>query len=200
MRLIEHFSVYQKLPIKIDDIASFLIEAGYVEGVEFHPTAEDGTVLAGMLYHVRYKPPYVSGDGYSTAHIVYHTGLPEPVQRMICAKELLHIADSDEMVVRIQEDVNRLTTEMVIPPAAISDMNSLGIKTISDHAGMLRAAALLFPIEARDSLKPFYDKAMSAAEIAGIVDLPFAWVDFIMSDAWPGIYEQLISTGTKFCK
>lgn len=56
MRVIEHFKVYQALPILIDDVASFIVdECGYVENIKWHPTKEDGEYLSGMLYRAQYS-------------------------------------------------------------------------------------------------------------------------------------------------
>ena len=58
MRLLSHFEVYQELPIKIDDVASYIVECGYVEQIVFHRSNDHAEEISALLYMEQQAQPY----------------------------------------------------------------------------------------------------------------------------------------------
>lgn len=127
--------------------------------------------------------------------------MSQEMQRLICAKELLHICDSDSAAARSREVVAKQIHDILTPPELLAEMSNLDMEAVADRTGMLRALALLFPIEAREELKkPYDDDKITDDEIAELVELPVQWVNFVMDEHWPTIVSLLTTSAEAHCK
>jgi hypothetical protein len=191
--ILDHFAAYTNLPIKISDIEGFILDRGFVDEIAYYVTDDDPGVLAGMLYHVRASPPYRPYAGGKTiANIVYSEELSLSSQRVIVAKELLHIFDADGFAAKTQEQVSRLVGEISLPAAAKAELQRLSPAGENDHNGILLGIAVLFPRDARDELKPLYDKGLLGdEEIGSLAEIPEAFVPLIMGDKWGAVLEAI---------
>lgn len=189
MIILDHFAAYTRLPIKIDQIADFIKDRGYVDKIIFHPLDEDPAVLAGMLLHRKNLAPYASGE---IADIVYSTQLEHDIQRLVAAKELLHICDVEGACAKTKEQVLALVDEILIPLNALTELAAVSPQLVSDHGGILLAVALLIPRDAREELKAMLDAGvMNVTQIAALVEVPESFVRLAMRDDWGKILDSI---------
>jgi hypothetical protein len=193
MIVIQEFSKKIDLPIKIDEIADFIKNKGFVGRIVYHPFDMDPRQLAGMLLHDKpatIAPPYLSDE--EVANIAYSTQLSREEQRLVKTKELLHICDVANARVGTRSQVSDLVTWFSIPPDARNEMARISPGIISDHLGIVLALAVLFPAKAREVLKPHFDCGnLNEAAIAALAHIPKVYVRLIMKDVWPELIETL---------
>jgi len=189
MVILDHFSRHTRLPIKIDNVIGFILEAGFVDSILLHPVEDDDPAeTPGVLLRRKRKVPYAVGH---MADIAYPARLPPYWQRLICAKELLHLESDEGQWVRTKETVSRLITGIVLPMSAAIELAKINVEVGIDHSGILLALALLFPRDARDELRPLYDTVLSDEQISALAEIPSQFIPLIMSDAWGGVLDQL---------
>lgn len=192
MIILKHFAAQTRLPIKINDIADFILEKGYVDSIVFHPLDAPPEFCAGFVVVRQNMAPYAVGD---VADVAYTTRVPLAMQRLICAKELLHICDVDGICARTREQVGSLVKEIGIPLTALVEIAKISPQLSSDHDGLLLAVALLMPKSARKILKQMLDRNLiTISEIAALAEVPDPFVAVAMSDPWEMILEKLSST------
>ena len=127
-----------------------------------------------------------------SAHVAINESQPPHALRLRAAKELIHVTDASGARVSTREQVDRLTSEIVLAFDVRRGLSSIGIETLSDDIGILQAAALLFPFEARETLRPAYEAGkISADEIESLVQIPISFVQLVMNEQWPDIYTKL---------
>ena len=203
MRLFSFFSLMRdELPVTVDEIADWILEAGHVTKISFHETESHEEEISGLLYYTRLKGPYASNNGDNEiAHIVTNTGLTEDKRRVIATKELLHICDSEAATARTKETVDAMIGELILPVDVQKEIALLRPETFADKVGILRAIAVLFPKEVRDEFKPHYDDEKITDEaLSSLVDMPLHYVRFIMSDEWDNTYEHLLKLDAELSK
>lgn len=193
MVILDHFAAYTNLPIKISDIEGFILDRGFVDEIAYHPVDEDPSVLAGMLYHVEASPPYRAYSGPRTiANIVYSEQMNVESQRLIVAKELMHIFDAEGFAAATREQVSRLVGEIALPASVKAELQRLSPAGENDHNGILLGIAVLFPRDAREELIPLYEGGhLGDEEIGSLAEIPAAFVPLVMSDKWGAILNQI---------
>lgn len=191
MKVITDFSEKTFLPIKIDDIISYILRKGFVKRITLHKEDVDPAEVAGFLLMRRDPTPYSIDD---VADITYSSQLPSDWQRLVIAKELIHIVDKTTCRVSSRENVARLISDIVMPQSVQLELERISPQTSSDKAGILMALMLLMPENARNLLKELYDKdKISLTEIADIAKVPTGFVQIVMLDIWPDVTKQIIS-------
>lgn len=192
MVILDHFAAYTNLPIKISDIHGFILERGFVDEIVYHPIDEDPGTLAGMLYHVEASAPYRPYSQPKTiANIVYSTQLSRDAQRVIVAKELMHIFDEGGFAASTVEQVSRLVSEIALPASVKAELQRLSPAGQNDHNGILLGIAVLFPRDARDELLPLYPDKLGDEEISSIAEIPEAFVPLVMSAKWGEVLDAI---------
>lgn len=193
MVILDHFAAYVNLPIKISDVEAFILERGFVDEIAYHPVDEDPSMLAGMLYHVEASPPYRPYAGARTiANIVYSTQLSLESQRLIVAKELMHIFDADGFAAATREQVSRLVEEIALPASVKAELQRLSPAGENDHNGILLGIAILFPRDAREELKPLYAAGhLGDEEIGSLAEIPASFIPLLMSDKWGDVLDAI---------
>lgn len=193
MRILREFASRTQLPVKINEVASAIIAAGFVRRIAFHKfdtPAEEGI---GMLILREDLTAYVSDE--LRAEVAYCGNWPPFLQRLVCAKELLHTCDVDGALAQTKEQVSVLIQEICIPAQALAElrkMKKLTPQGASDHGGWLLALAVLVPRDALKILKDLYDAdKLRDEEIAETAEIPVEYVPLIMSDIWSELLNAL---------
>jgi hypothetical protein len=117
----------------------------------------------------------------------------EEMERLVCCKEMLHILDPEFLKARTVETVDRLISEIILPPDVTNLMND-GAHTSLDRVGIWHAVAVLMPLAAVEILRPSLKAGkLSIERIAEIAELPLFAVAVAMSDSWPSLHAQMIN-------
>lgn len=108
--------------------------------------------------------------------------------------ELLHILDSESAKAKTVEQIDRLTSEIVLPPE-LQDAHRDGHATITDRIAIMQAVAILFPFAIRSLLaEPLKAGKLTLDDIARIVDVPRRYVGHVMHESWLELHEILLKT------
>jgi hypothetical protein len=198
MIIIDEFSVKTVLPIKIDEIAQFILKKGFVKRIVYHPYDMEPEKLAGMLLLEKPKviaAPY-EGDG-EVANIAYSTQLSLEEQRLVITKELLHICDAETVRVSSRKQVSDLVEWFGIPLEARMEIAKVSPEVASDQSTILLALEVLLPRAARDELRPHLECGnITEAGIAALAHIPKAYVRTVMMKHWPKLIEAILKSHT----
>lgn len=184
MDIFQHFSCYTELPIKMEQVREYIYLKQLVDRILFHPVDRDPTILKGMLYTTKDKPPYFTGERI-TANIAYSINLSTSFQRLVICKELLHILDNGNLVVNVREDADRLISEITLPSSVSIDWANHHAGTNSDKTTELLALAILFPRDSITELRPLFEAdKIGIEEIAALTLIPESYIPLTLSDVW----------------
>lgn len=191
--VIQKLNSLRKLPIQINDIRDLIIENGYQDKIVFSKQAcLDPQKLRGVCYQWR-EHGSVYGEPIWVTLIAYPQDVDTPTQRLICAKELIHIFDHQivktqtaEMVYKLAEKViSEMRTELDTPENLMAAV---------DNLAAYQGINLLFPLEARAHMRAELSADRETNEsIARKVDLPVETVKLVMPPTWEKM-TQIMST------
>jgi hypothetical protein len=191
MTIFRHFAGRTRLPVKIDEIADWIKTAGFANEILYHPMDMSPAVVSGLVRVIKYRPPYAIDD-VVRADIPFSTQLPEPNQRVVGAKELIHILDKDEYVAASYEAVGTLISEIVIPVELSADIPRVTGMGLWDHSGILTALAVLLPPAAREVLIELRQKGhIGNKEAAALANLPEEYMNFLLGDRWGAMLVEV---------
>ena len=193
-KLVGQFEDRVELPIEIDELRTAIINFGIQDRIIFSAEDLDTGVLKGAYYQWRESPiPY--GESTWTSLIVYPQGVDLPWQRVICAKELIHLCDQQVVRARTPNAVEGLARKLVGPfEGASSDL--LDILASTDKLAQYQSLNLLFPVAARKLAREKIKKhEITEAAVADWAVLPLEHVMLMLDDSWDRLSELLIAIG-----
>lgn len=181
--VLDHFSKTTELPVEIDEIVNFLIASGIQDEVFLFPVEADPTKLRGAIRQFRYhKLPY--GDPISVTHIVYTTLVPLEWQRIICAKELVHVFDREVEKTETSEEVAQLLDKLV-GPLSTEDYGFADLQAAVDRLALYQCLPLLLPTAALQEAKEAISRGHKTVEdVAKAACMPLFFVDLMLSSDW----------------
>jgi hypothetical protein len=157
------------------------METANIERMSFYRVDIDPIFLAGMVRLYR------SATGGRVADIFYAQKLGPPEMRVVCTKEMIHVADGDPELAQTKAQVNTLIDELVVPPEL-----ARSIPAQSDGRGLLYALAVLLPRDALFELRPAFEAGkISVEDIAKYTVLPESYVRFALTDKWQEVLEEI---------
>lgn len=189
-RLIEAFENRTVLPIDLNEVTQWLLDAGIQDEINFIPVElEPEGAIRG--YVRRYRRPKGGWDiePEEVSNVYYDERQPIEWQNLVCAKELLHILDG--ACVTTREAFHKLTQRLTLPDDLQHLLDDPEFAVV-DKLGTAPACALLLPLAAREVLLPAYRRGLvTEAEIARQAVMPVEHVRTVMSDIWPAVYDVL---------
>ena len=187
--LIAEFSVKETLPIDLKEVEDAL-RAKEVEDeiYYFYDQSLDHNILAGFI--LTEDIPW--GDETKRFSTITYAKMGHEVERLVCCKEMLHILDPEYLQTRSIEAVDRLISEIILPPE-LSNMLKNGVQSNFDMIGITHAIAVLMPLAAIEIFRPIYKAGrITIEEIAKLAELPIFAINFAMSDVWPDLHAKLV--------
>lgn len=120
----------------------------------------------------------------SVTHIVYTTQVPVAWQRVICAKELVHIFDRKAEKTDTPDEVSELI-EKILGPLSTEDYGFADLQAAADRLALYQCLPLLFPTAALGQAKAAIDSGeMTVEQVAEAACIPLGFVRLILSDDW----------------
>lgn len=187
--LIKAFEGETKLPVDVNDVLAVLRGNGHDDDIEFIGVDLDPDILQGgiRIFHVR---DGVYSDPRRCVNIYYNRNSSKDWQRIVCCKELLHIMDPAAANSGTPEAIEKLAKEIGLPPE-MQDPVTEGLGTNLDRLAEWRAVAILFPMTARNVLRPFCPSSLKLPDIARQADIPSRYAGLAMHDIWDQVYPIL---------
>lgn len=188
MSIHDHFSKSTVLPVRIKDVADFILGKGVVSEIVRIPVEVDASILTGGFCVFRdFAPPYQEAP--VIAKIAYPKNADRKVQRLVIVKEMLHILDPSPARAATKQDVSDLIGDLILDEAR----EEMGLPAAYDHTQIISALAILLPQAALDVLRPAYKRGqLTPEEISEIGLVPTAYVEIALTDEWRGITQRLL--------
>lgn len=182
-----------ELPIEVQEICDALVEMGYQDDIRVVPEEMDTTQLLGT--YVQFTEP--SGGMYSEPRlvslIVYPSNVDPISQRIICAKELVHVCDAQVSKTSNPQDIMDLA-QVLSGNAAIGVEPRMTMKVAADMLAQQKGLMLLFPRAARAiARQQIKDSAITVEELSEKLQLPVSTVEDMLEEDWDLFAEALSS-------
>lgn len=181
--LLDYFADVTDLPVEIDDVVQAIVQLDLQDEVYLFPVNSDPSELRGAIRQFRYSPG-VYADPQSVTHIVYTTQVPLSWQRVICAKELVHIFDRKAEKTDTPDEVSELI-EKILGPLSTEDYGFADLQAAADRLALYQCLPLLFPPKALAKAKEAVSSGvMTVEQITEVVCMPEGFVRIMLSDDW----------------
>lgn len=190
-RLVSHFAEAKELPIEIPDVRDAVISFGIQDQIICIPEQSDPGKCRGVYYQFTYRER-LYGDTSLVSLIVYSANLDVPWQRVICAKEMIHIMDGQAEKTHTEEEVQGLIDKL-LGPLSTEDYGLADLMAAVDKLALYRSLTFLFPDAARDDARAqIAEKKRTPEQIAQWASLPLPLSDLVISDDWPELKKELL--------
>lgn len=194
-KLYDHFDDYgvDQIPIETDDISDAIVTCLQMQDeIICSPEDLDPKEVKGVFYQ------YTERDGVYTdpllkTLIVYSQNVSLEWQRIICAKELVHVCDSKLSKAMSESEVEELLSRL-LGKASSEDFGLADFRAAIDRLALYEGLAILFPNSARDhALALLANGQTTYALIANWIGLPIELVIFVLSEKWPDVVKTFLS-------
>jgi hypothetical protein len=177
-KLFEIFDTYESLWIDINDIRDQIIDFGIQDEINFNFVRIDDQIVRGFLH--RYTIPNgVYEEPKFVSDIYIAETLDENWQRVVAAKELLHILDTPNTTAQSISAVDALLDNLSLPPEVREYTNS----SLNDRARLISAVAILVPKECRTIIRRLHsEKKLNLSDISQFAKIPHRFTNMIISE------------------
>lgn len=180
-----------ELPIEIQDICDALVEMGYQDDIRVVPETMDLTQLLGAYAQWR-EPNGAYSESKWVSLIVYPSNVDLQSQRLICAKELVHVCDSHVAKTYDPKDIMELAEVLSNRGTIPAGLQITSMKVAADVLAQGKALMLLFPkasrIIARQQIK---DGKLSLDDLEGLSQIPRQTLEDLLDPEWEEVAELL---------
>jgi hypothetical protein len=186
-KLLSSYHIRENLPVDVQEVARFLIEkCGCQDSIIFHPEVMEIGALRGMYLQYTTRPGVYAAPELETL-IIYPSNEPPEWQRMICAKELIHVCDGKSARTNSAQEVDDLIDKL-LGPLSTDDYGLADLMASVDRIALYQALAILFPWGAREIALAKIANGVTEQQIASWAELPMSLVKLVLSEAWAELY------------
>lgn len=179
------------LPIEIQEICDALVEMGYQDEIRVVPEEMDITQLLGAYAQWR-EPNGVYGESKWVSLIVYPSNVDMMAQRMVCAKELVHVCDADVTKTNDPKEIMELAQVLSDRGSVSSSMQITSMKVATDVLAQSKALMLLFPKAARIiARQQMADGVLALEHLERIAQIPAGTLEELLDPEWEGFADLL---------
>lgn len=184
------FSGRTELPIEIQDICDALVEMGYSDDIRVMPEKMDLTQLLGT-YVQWTEPSGVYGEPKWVSLIVYPENVDIMMQRLICAKELVHVCDKNVAKTKDPKEIMELA-QVLCDRDMADDMQITGLKVATDVLAQGKALTLLFPKAARIvARQQINENQLTIDELEKVVQIPASTLEQMLDPEWEELADLI---------
>ena len=181
------------LPIEIQDICDALVAMGYQDEIRVVSEEMDLTQLLGAYAQWR-EPNGVYAEPKWVSLIVYPSNVEPMRQRLICAKELVHVCDSHVAKTNDPKEIMELAEVLSNRGTIPEGMQITGMKVATDVLAQGKALMLLFPKAARIiARQQIADGTLTIDRIEEICQIPRETLVDLLDPEWEEIANLLAS-------
>ncbi|KAI94441.1 hypothetical protein T281_10980 [Rhodomicrobium udaipurense JA643] len=192
-KLVEAFSTWTRLPIKIEDVVDKVTELGIQDVIQYIGVSYDIGIIRGQFVRKFTFRTAVYGDPVYCADIYYAANQDMNWQRFVVCKELIHLFDEENATTKTKAELEDLMERLALSPE-LQFAQDDGLNAHTDKIATLYALCILFPKDTRDLfLEPYRQGMLSATDIARRAELPEKYIRLAMADEWEEIYQILTS-------
>lgn len=186
-KLLSAYHTRVNLPVDVQQVARYLIDTcGCQDSIVFHPEEMEIGALRGMYLQYTTRPGVYAAPELNTL-IIYPSNEPIEWQRMICAKELIHVCDGKSARTNTAQEVDDLVDKL-LGPLSTDDYGLADLMASVDRIALYQALAIMFPWGAREVALKQIAAGTSEEKIAEWAELPLGLVKLVLSEAWVELY------------
>ena len=186
-KLLQRFENRIDLPIEID-------EMGIQDKIVFSDENLDTGVLRGVFYQWR-EHGGVYGEPISTTLILYPKAESLPWQRLICAKELVHVCDKQIIKTQTPEMIEKLA-EKIIGGFQDHFEGPADLMATMDKLAQYQGLNFLFPLAARKlAREKIAAEEQTIEQIADWAAIPIEQAQYSIPEAWDTLSELILRIG-----
>lgn len=190
MNLIEHFSTYENVPVRLADVASHVKETSRLDVLSRYSVDVNPEILRGIYREYNHKPPYSSAGGKRVGEVLYSTHLEPFESRMVQCKEMLHAFDDDSQMASKIEQVAQLAEDIILAPEVLFKLKVPSEQWLSDRGCEFVAMAVLLPMGFLDEIRPIYKAdRITVGQISQLTRVPSQYVRLALRDDWAKLIE-----------
>lgn len=184
--LIKEFSARDRLPIEIGEIVEKIGELGIQDEVFLFEADTDPTKVRGAFHQFTYRKT-LYGEPQLVTHIVYSKNVSLPWQRLICAKELVHIFDSIAARTDTEDETSKLLDRLV-GPLSTEDYGLVDLQTAKDRLALYQALPLLLPDAALEVARQAVSEHMRTVDqVADWACVPTEFIHLMLREEWKAL-------------
>lgn len=192
--LVEAFQDEVELPIEIEEVRDEIVRQGFQDRI---------ILFAGDLNTDRLRGTFtqwtergsVYGDPELVTLIIYPKAESARWQRLVCAKELVHVCDMQIAKTKTPEAIEELA-ERLLGRFEDNKDDEADLMASVDKLAQFQGINLLFPKAARSVARTkLASGEKTIDEIVDWVALPRQFVELALSDIWEKFSELLITFG-----
>jgi len=183
------------LPVEVSEIAEVIVGKGCTDVIYFRGIdSEDTSTIHGAFWRYT-RHPGVYAEPEFISLIPYNNNDTLPWQRVTCAKEMVHIFDSDlERTDEAEEVVDLL--DRLLGRMSTDDLGLVDLMASKDKLALYYCLPLLLPKAALDQARAEVDAGrMTAKEVAAIAIMPVGLVRLMLNVQWDTLNGQLEAIG-----
>lgn len=183
------FDSRTEFPIEIDEICAALVEMGYQDKISVSPEEMNTDELLGT-YAQWTEHGGVYGEPILVSMVVYPSNIGLFEQRVICAKELVHLCDARVTKSNTEEEILELATVLSSRNGASEGMPITSLKVASDVVAQSKGLMLLFPKAARIiAREKIATNAMTIQELSEKIQMPINIIEDMLEEEWEEMAE-----------
>jgi len=162
--------------------------------IDFFPDADlNPEIMRGEFKMLKIKE---HDEWHRHAQITVSTKQDLKWQRFVACKEQMHVFDAPDNRVSSSKAVNTLIEKLRQSRDKVENLESYGadgIPAAFDYLAEFYAAAVMFPMAARNLVRPKVDAGtMTLDEVVDLVGIPKSYVEDVLADSWPHLHSALI--------
>lgn len=180
-----------EVPIEIQEICDALVQMGYQDDIRVVEEEMDLDQLLGT--YVQFTEP--SGGMYSEPRlvslIVYPSNVGPLTQRIVCAKELVHVCDERVSRTSDPEDILELA-KVLSGSATLGDEPRMTMKVAADVLAQQKGLMLLFPKAARVIARQQIEEGETTIhDLSQKLQLPESTVEDMLEEDWDKLADMV---------
>lgn len=188
-KLIEHFDTYERLPVSINAIRDQIIELGMQDEITFHYVDTNPKILRGLIFRYIYRPVLYAEPKFCS-FVCLSKEQEYEWQRLVAAKELLHITDTEAETAQSEKAVEKLLERLSLP----FEIREETASSWNDRNHIIPALAILVPKECRVILRSLHEQGkITPIDVARMAKIPERFGSFVISEHFEVILEAVLT-------
>lgn len=180
-----------ELPIEIQEICDALVEMGYQDDIRVVSEEMDLTQLLGAYAQWR-EPNGTYAESRWVSLIVYPSNVEPMSQRLICAKELVHVCDAHVAKTSDPKEIMELAQVLSNKGTIPEGMQITSMKVATDILAQGKALMLLFPKAARIiARQQIIDGRLDIDRLEEICQIPTRTLEDLLDPEWEDVATLL---------
>jgi hypothetical protein len=189
-RLLERFNPIREVPLEIPEIRDAILDLGFQDDIRFIPCDKmDPALLRGVFHQfTRHPRPYAEPELWTL--IIYSSQMSPEWQRLVCAKELIHIFDGKAEKTKTPDELQGLI-DKIIGPLSTEDFGLADVMAAKDKLAVYQALAIIFPDAAWVDARKALEGGKPREQVMAQASIPMQFVNLVLADEWPAIKKDI---------